>query len=620
MKRVVVAFALCACFLAVTAGPALAETRFTFSGKYTVRGFYDSNNDLSPTWDGGRETLFPAGTIIAPTDMLGTAVGTATPSNPAAVVGAWVRLDDGTVKFIDQRVPGSYTAGGVAAGVRTSSDSSTDAYVDHSLEINMKFMPSEYLALNVQLNALKEMMWGSNTSQKSWGGTDAGSGASDPEFNKVWMTIKSGYGVFDIGRMDGGVSGLQVLGAGASPVGADRYWGNSRRDADRIKWTVPVNGSLTVVGVWDRIAEGNGRFSSQAGTAYPANAGRLTNNPANAYLAYRDQSNLDVDAWTILPIYKWANGGLLVQVSYIKQEATQSRSTLPNDFATQFNAFFAASGGVLPAGGPAAAAWRYAFLNARSLSRHRETIWEVRPALRMNFGPLELNGDVNYFTGTREYSKVDKDAAAQIMAGVNSLYSGTLGVAPAGANLELKDMDLKGVAYYFDAQYRYGPGTAGLLFAYHEGDSNPNDDTDHSYLMGATNLGSSGADFKPLYAAFSDYTDYSLLGQNNYWMWSAWVDHSLTEDLILHAAYGYIRRIEKASTWFGLDGYYHAYADQSLDYGQEFDLGLSYKIMDNLTYQAHFGYFWAGDWFKLGSNNLDVGNSYHLDHTLELSF
>ncbi|MBU2551173.1 MAG: hypothetical protein KKB20_22365, partial [Proteobacteria bacterium] len=90
--------------------------------------------------------------------------------------------------------------------------------------------------------------------------------------------------------------------------------------------------------------------------------------------------------------------------------------------------------------------------------------------------------------------------------------------------------------------------------------------------------------------------------------------------LILRAAYGYMRRLEKPQPWFGRDGWMHAYADQSLDYGQEFDLGLSYKIMDNLTYQAHFGYFWAGDWFKLGSNNLEISNSYHFDHTLELTF
>jgi hypothetical protein len=607
MKKLM-AIALGVFLVVALVGPASAATKFTFSGKYTVRGFWDSNNDLSPKWDGGAETVFGAGTVIAPTDMNGRAVGTTAPANAAAVVGAWVRLDDGTVKFIDERLPGAKTAGGVPAGVPTSSESYTDGYMDHNLEINMQFMPSDKLTLNVQLNALKEQMWGNGQANKSWGGADATPAADSPEFHKVWMTIKTAYGIFDIGRMDGSVSGGQVLGSGNSPVSAERYWGNNRRDADRIKWTFPISKGFFLVGVWDRIVEGNGRFIQGAG--YPAVRGRLTNAPQAAYLAYRDQQNLDFDAWTILPLYKWATGAFLVQLTYSKNEVAESRTTLPNNYGALFAAFNAAAPGVLPAGGPAAAAWRYAHLNAKAASRRRDTNWTIRPALRLMYGPLEFNVDILYVNGTREYYKPDKDDNALIMAGRHPLYA--LGVPPAGGNIELKDQDLEGRAYYFDIQYKYGPGTIGLLYAYQSGDGNANDDT----MEGQTGC---GVDFKPLYAAFGKYTDYTLRGASNFWMWSAWVDHSLTEDLILHAAYGYMRRLEKLQPWFGRDGWLHAYADQSLDYGQEIDLGLSYKIMDNLTYQAHFGYFWAGDWFKLGSNDLEVGNTYHFDHTLELT-
>ena len=611
MTKKLMAIALGAFLVVALVGPASAATKFTFSGSYMVRGFWDSNNDLGPKWDGGTETVFGAGTVIAPTDMNGTAVGTTAPNNAAAVVGAWVRLDDGTVKFIDERLPGAKTAGGVPAGVPTNSENNTDGYMDHNLKINMQFMPSDKLTLNVELNALKEQMWGDGQANKSWGGADNTAAADSPEFNKVWMTIKSPFGVFDIGRMDGGVAGTWINGSGRSPVSADRSWGNSRRDADRIKWTFPLSKSFMLIGVYDRIVEGNGRFTDVAANTYPANRGRLTNAPQNAYLNFRDQSQLDVDAWTLVPYYRWANGVFNVQITYMKNDAALSRTLLANNYGALFALFQPAAPGVLPAGGPAAAAWRYAHLNAKALSRRRDTSWTIRPALRLMYGPWEFNADVAYVSGTREYYKPDKDDNALIMAGRHPLYP--LGAPPAGGNVELKDQDLDGRAYYFDIQYKYGPGSVGLLYAYHSGDNDANDDT----MDGQRNC---GQDFKPLYAAFGKYTDYSLYAANNFWMWTAWIDHSLTEDLILHAAYGYMRRLEKPQPWFGRDGWYHAYADQSLDYGQELDLGLSYKIMDNLTYQAHFGYFWAGDWFKLGSNNLETSNTYHVDHTLELTF
>ncbi|MBU2551488.1 MAG: hypothetical protein KKB20_23960, partial [Proteobacteria bacterium] len=530
MMKKILASALGVLLVAALAGSAAAATKFSFSGKYMVRGFWDSNNDLGPKWDGGSETVFGAGTIIAPVDMNGRAVGATAPVNAAAVVGAWVRLDDGTVKFIDERLPGAKTAGGVPAGVPTSSESYTDGYMDHQLEINMQFMPSDKLTLNVQLNALKEQMWGHNQANKSWGGANAGAGADDPEFHKVWMTIRTSFGVFDIGRQDSGVSGSQVFGSGASAVGAPRYWGNSRFDGDRFRYMLPISSNFFFFAVWDRLAEGNGRFIQGGG--YPAVRGRLTNNPHQTYLAYRDQQNLDVDAWTVLPLYQWATGAFLVQVTYMKSEAAESRTTLPNNYGALFTAFQAAAPGVLPAGGPAAATWRYAHLNAKNAARRRDLSWTIRPALRLNFGPLEFNADIAYQTGTREYYKPDKDDNALIMAGRHPLYP--LGAPPAGGNIELKDQDIEGRAYYFDVQYKYGPGTIGLLYAYHQGDNDANDDT----LAGQTGC---GQDFKPLYAAFGKYTDYSLYAASNFWMWSAWVDHSLTEDLILHAAYGYMR-------------------------------------------------------------------------------
>ena len=61
-------------------------------------------------------------------------------------------------------------------------------------------------------------------------------------------------------------------------------------------------------------------------------------------------------------------------------------------------------------------------------------------------------------------------------------------------------------------------------------------------------------------------------------------------------------------------------SDFDADYGWEFGIGLGYKIMDNLSYNAHFSYMWTGDYFKGGDANLDTQNIYLIAHALSMSF
>ena len=56
------------------------------------------------------------------------------------------------------------------------------------------------------------------------------------------------------------------------------------------------------------------------------------------------------------------------------------------------------------------------------------------------------------------------------------------------------------------------------------------------------------------------------------------------------------------------------------DMGWEFGLGMDYKIMDNLTYNAHFSYLAAGDFFKGDDSTNDTSNVYLLAHALSMKF
>ena len=64
--------------------------------------------------------------------------------------------------------------------------------------------------------------------------------------------------------------------------------------------------------------------------------------------------------------------------------------------------------------------------------------------------------------------------------------------------------------------------------------------------------------------------------------WFFW-QHNITEDLMLHAAYGFMQMNEVAD---GVDD----------DFGSEFDLGLQYFIMKNLRYRAYLAYFMPGSY------------------------
>ena len=55
-------------------------------------------------------------------------------------------------------------------------------------------------------------------------------------------------------------------------------------------------------------------------------------------------------------------------------------------------------------------------------------------------------------------------------------------------------------------------------------------------------------------------------------------------------------------------------------YGTEIDLTASYKIYDNLTYSAGFGYLFTGDYFKGYDGSVSVKDNYILTHKLMLNF
>jgi opacity protein-like surface antigen len=86
-------------------------------------------------------------------------------------------------------------------------------------------------------------------------------------------------------------------------------------------------------------------------------------------------------------------------------------------------------------------------------------------------------------------------------------------------------------------------------------------------------------------------------------------DYAVSNQLSLHGAIGWAQADEEQAV------------GQDDEYGWEYNVGAAYKLLDNLTYEAHFGYLDTGDFFNGAGNTPDITeNVYVLTHSLTMTF
>jgi hypothetical protein len=172
-----------------------------------------------------------------------------------------------------------------------------------------------------------------------------------------------------------------------------------------------------------------------------------------------------------------------------------------------------------------------------------------------------------------------------------------------------------------DLSYQMDDWTFGGIFFYMSGDDDPTDN-DRDSLMGATGTGN---DYNPYQILTGDY-----MGLLNGDKSTGGAHRALFADGVagVISIGGYARWKMSPKLTFGASiGY--AEADESPydyddDYGVEFGISTQYKIMDNLSYVAHFSFLATGDYWKedgnpdgFESSNDDV---YLLAHALSMKF
>lgn len=182
------------------------------------------------------------------------------------------------------------------------------------------------------------------------------------------------------------------------------------------------------------------------------------------------------------------------------------------------------------------------------------------------------------------------------------------------------DIDIDAMALMLDAGVKFGDLDIGLMYFFLEGQ----DDDDDEMTAYMVQSGGAGGAFTPYYILTGPQT--AMLNQDidsiDQEMAEAGAhcigvhaDFQVTPKLSVHGAFAYAWADETEFLGDIIDEDGHT-DEREDDYGWEIDVGVAYKLLDNLTYSLAVGYLDTGDFFAVAYDG--VGNSYETDDTNDI--
>ncbi len=244
---------------------------------------------------------------------------------------------------------------------------------------------------------------------------------------------------------------------------------------------------------------------------------------------------------------------------------------------------------------------RYAYTNNQTAA--------ATDATRSTYGLYGVYKFSNYFVATEIVhldGSTDTDGVAAVAGGDPSAEAGLLEVGGQFDNLSVA-----------------------AAYVYLSGDDNSSDRDNDAFA--ALNNGT-GTEFTPLYILTgrgmgclnadingADNISGGAVATAGTHTFALLADYKASDRLSLHGAIAYAMADEETQS-NGAGGYTFGYAGRDDSYGWEYDLGAAYKLLDNLTYEAHFGYLDTGDFFNSSATANDATNVYILTHSLTMTF
>ena len=110
----------------------------------------------------------------------------------------------------------------------------TNSFMDMRFRLETIFTVNDILSFTTRFDALDNVMWGDQTGANNPG---------DIDVDRAWMTIKTDFGKFDVGRMQGRCWGTSFM--------------DSEADVERIKYTIAI-GDFVGIAIMEKQAELDG--------------------------------------------------------------------------------------------------------------------------------------------------------------------------------------------------------------------------------------------------------------------------------------------------------------------------------------------------------------------------
>ncbi len=444
--------------------------------------------------------------------------------------------------------------------LRSETDNS-NAWYDMRLRAKPTLIVSDNLSIHGRVDILDDVTWGDYTSGRS------------ADWDRLWMAIKTPYGKLEVGRMTGATWGTSFFDCATS--------------ADRIKYSIKID-SLIMGAVYEKggTSTGNGEVDS-----------------------YYTSTDSDYDKYFVFGVYKteMITGGLLIGWYNDKRNS---------DIYTTYTD---------PMGG----VWPGVTGNCGT------TIANPRSNPATMFGVTPFTREFWFFNPYGIVKVDDLTVQAEIFYHIGKFYEfdqkqyRDLNKYPMGedSGQKLRDWDYDAWAWNLEVQYDMGPFDFQAGYAWLQGQGVTEYESDK-----INSIGTIGCDWEKLFiltgtgdANLSDGgvgsacglggvgnlgsgPSPSSLGQNGAKIFYVGGGFKPVENLSIDVLYGNAKAEAPISDKF------------SQDYGSEYDMTITWEIMDNLTYTFIAAYLDAGDFFQYGVSDVDLENTYSLFQQLELSF
>lgn len=242
-----------------------------------------------------------------------------------------------------------------------------------------------------------------------------------------------------------------------------------------------------------------------------------------------------------------------------------------------------------------------------NIYQKKQDLWIDFFYTMVKFGPVKLETEISYYHGY--ISEIS--------------YSGV--VLPLGGSGD--DVELDAMAWFVQGTYDAGPFDFYAGWIHTDGDKDGGSDIAYPGNTANNYKGQIGDDWDLLFFLTSDEGMHAANfgGMGN---WSSAGNNPYGLDMLyLGAGFDVTPEINISGIW-GL-AWADAVPSGSKNIGQEFNLWLTWQIMDGLQYKALFAFFDAGDFWKDGQtwnapfqtySTADDGSCWALFHQLTLSF